>query len=108
MIGEGLKMVGLGILKKIDSFYIAVEEAVDIWLENVTAKLREKKLKKATDYVKRNGYQLSVSDRVKVAGKVWYVGEIAHNVGMNNERIEITLVRPHEYLEIRRAKYDYK
>jgi len=106
MIGEGILLLCLGILEKLDMFYEAVENVIARWLYRITRRFRERKLRKATEYVRRNGYMLSVKDRVRVAGKVWYIGEVIQMDSMNGERAEVILIRPHEFLQLRRLEND--
>ena len=108
MIKEGLILVGLGILKKVDSFYGAIDGVVERGLDKVADKIRARKLRRATEYVRKHGYELSMKDRVRIAGRVWYVGEIDLLVSLEKERAELTLIRAHELLEMRRAKSDSK
>ena len=64
---------------------------------------RRRKLKRATAYVNKYGYELDLNSRVKLDGKAYYVFALQSCRDIENRReVEIALIGVPQYKEIKR------
>lgn len=96
---KGVKFVCLGIveilLSVLRGLLVAVNKLIRRW--------RRWRLKRATAYVNRYGFELDLNSRVKVAGKAYYVLSYERFEDIENRReVRLNLIGVPQYREIRR------
>lgn len=99
LIGTGLLELGAGVMG------FCIGKTIKAGKKAVKA-VRRWKLKRATAYVARYGYELGVNDRVKVAGKAYYVMSYESYSGYDDKReVRLNLIGVPQYREmVRRLK----
>lgn len=96
---KGVKFVCLGIveilLSVLRGLLVAVNKLIRRW--------RRWRLKRATAYVNRYGFELDLNSRVKVAGKAYYVLSYERFEDIENRReVRLNLIGVPQYREIKR------
>lgn len=96
---KGVKFICLGIveilLSVLRGLLVAVNKLIRRW--------RRWRLKRATAYVNRYGFELDLNSRVKVAGKAYYVLSYERFEDIENRReVRLNLIGVPQYREIRR------
>ena len=100
---EGIKLVGMGIWDMIKGFFTLIAEAIAYFIGRVVRAVRRSKLRRATAYVNRYGYELDLNSRVKLDGKAYYVFALTHCRDIENRRaVEVALIGVPQYKEIKR------
>lgn len=96
---KGVQFICLGIveilLSVLRGLLVAVNKLIRRW--------RRWRLKRATAYVNRYGFELDLNSRVKVAGKAYYVLSYERFEDIENRReVRLNLIGVPQYREIRR------
>lgn len=96
---KGVQFICLGIveilLSVLSGLLVAVNKLIRRW--------RRWRLKRATAYVNRYGFELDLNSRVKVAGKAYYVLSYERFEDIENRReVRLNLIGVPQYREIRR------
>ena len=96
---KGVQVICLGIveilLSVLSGLLVAVNKLIRRW--------RRWRLKRATAYVNRYGFELDLNSRVKVAGKAYYVLSYERFEDIENRReVRLNLIGVPQYREIRR------
>lgn len=94
---KGVKFIGLGIVEILVSVLRGIVELFN-WL---IRKYRRWRLRRATAYVNRYGYELDLNSRVKLAGKAYYVLSYERFEDIENRReVRLNLIGVPQYREI--------
>lgn len=96
---KGVQFICLGIveilLSVLSGLLVAVNKLIRRW--------RRWRLKRATAYVNRYGFELDLNSRVKVSGKAYYVLSYERFEDIENRReVRLNLIGVPQYREIRR------
>lgn len=96
---KGVQFICLGIveilLSVLRGLLVAVNKLIRRW--------RRWRLKRATAYVNRYGFELDLNSRVKVAGKAYYVLSYERFEDIENRReVRLNLIGVPQYREIKR------
>lgn len=97
LIIKGLKLIGLGIM----SMICFVLKAVWGVITGIKKKIRAWRLKRATAYVSKYGYELDIQSRVRLGGKAYYVFSINTCEDIEHRReVSLNLIGVPQYREI--------
>ena len=100
---EGFKLIGLGIWEMIKKGFLFIAGVIGGVIMKVVRAHRRRKLRRATAYVNRYGYELDLNSRVKLDGKAYYVFALQSCRDIENRReVEIALIGVPQYKEIKR------
>lgn len=98
-IVKGLKFICTGIIEILIGIVFRVLSSINLLLR----RWRRWRLKRATTYVNRYGFELDLDSRVKVAGKAYYVLSYERFEDIENRReVRLNLIGVPQYREIRR------
>lgn len=102
-IGKGICLIGSGIWEMLKNGFLFIVEAILYVIMRIVKAVRRKKLKRATAYVNRYGFELDLNSRVKLDGKAYYVFALQHCRDIENRReVEVALIGVPQYKEIKR------
>lgn len=101
-IKKGVQFIGLGILEILMSVLRCIAELFN----KIIRKYKRWRLRRATEYVKRYGYELDLKSRVILAGRAYYVFSYEFAEDIENRReVRLNLIGVPQYKEIiRRTK----
>ena len=100
---EGFCLIGTGIWEMIKKGFLFIAGVIGGVIMRVIRAHRRRKLKRATAYVNRYGYELDLNSRVKLDGKSYYVFALQSCRDIENRReVEIALIGVPQYKEIKR------
>jgi hypothetical protein len=99
LIIKGVQFICLGIAE----IFLSVLRGILGLIVSVRKRYRRRKLRKATEYVRKYGYELDLNARVKLAGKAYYVFsyEFAEDIEDRRE-VRLSLIGVPQYKEIKR------
>lgn len=101
-IKTGVRFIGLGILE----ILMSVLRCIAGLFNKAVRKYKRRRLRRATEYVRRYGYELSLNSRVLLAGRAYYVFSYEYAEDIENRReVRLNLIGVPQYKEIiRRVK----
>lgn len=105
-ICKGFYLIGTGLVELVAGAVGFVIGGVIKAGRKAVKAVRRWKIKRATAYVAKYGYELDINDRVKVAGKAYYVMSFESYLGYDDKReVRLNLIGVPQYREmVRRLK----
>lgn len=98
-IVKGFMFIGAGIKDLIMSFILLIVKG----FMAIVKRIRAYRLKRATAYVNRYGFELNLDSKVRVAGKAYYVGAVTWQECIDHKReVQVALLGVPQYREIKR------
>ena len=96
---KGVQFICLGIIE----ILLSVLRGLLVAVNKLIRRWRRWRLKRATAYVNRYGFELDLNSRVKVAGKAYYVLSYERFEDIENRReVRLNLIGVPQYREIKR------
>lgn len=98
-IAKGVQYICSGIME----IFISILRCIVLAVNKLIRKYRRWRLKRATAYVNRYGFDLDLNSRVKVAGKAYYVLSYERFEDIEDRReVRVNLIGVPQYKEIKR------
>ncbi len=95
----GVKFICSGIIE----IFVSILRCIVLAVNKLIRKYRRWRLKRATAYVNRYGFDLDLNSRVKVAGKAYYVLSYERFEDIEDRReVRVNLIGVPQYREIKR------
>lgn len=100
---KGFCLIGAGIWDLIKKAILFILSVIVGAVAKVVRAYRRRKLRKATAYVNKYGFELDLNSRVKLDGKAYYVFALQSCRDIEERReVEIALIGVPQYKEIKR------
>lgn len=98
-IVKGVQFICSGIIE----IFVSILRCIVLAVNKLIRKYRRWRLKRATAYVNRYGFDLDLNSRVKVAGKAYYVLSYERFEDIEDRReVRVNLIGVPQYREIKR------
>lgn len=102
-IGKGICLIGSGIWEMIIKAFLFIVGSIVRAALKVSKEYRRRKLKRATAYVNKYGFELDLNSRVRLDGKAYYVFSFQSCRDIEERReVEVALIGVPQYKEIKR------